>query len=146
MGNEFGAMPVAQLVAGFRSGAFPPVEVATTMLDRIERFNPDLNAFTYVDAEGALASARQSEERWQRGQPLGALDGVPVTVKELLAAAAALLARNASDTGHYRCFRLSIMIIYICDDEATAIARAFRGLGVNRPISLPGRPDVRLHA
>lgn len=86
MGNEFGAMPVAQLVAGFRSGAFSPVEVATAMLDRILRFNPELNAFTYVDAEGALASARQSEERWQRGQPLGALDGVPVTVKELLAA------------------------------------------------------------
>jgi aspartyl-tRNA(Asn)/glutamyl-tRNA(Gln) amidotransferase subunit A len=86
MGNEFGAIPVAQLVAGFRSGAFSPVEVATAMLDRIARFNPELNAFTYVDAEGALASARQSEERWQRGRPLGALDGVPVTVKELLAA------------------------------------------------------------
>jgi len=86
MGDDFSTTSVARLVEGFRSRAFSPVDVAAAMLDRIERFNPRLNAFTSVDAEGALASARRSEERWQRGQPLGALDGVPVTVKELLAA------------------------------------------------------------
>ncbi|MGH8181116.1 MAG: amidase family protein, partial [Steroidobacteraceae bacterium] len=86
MAHDFSTMPVASLVAGFRSHAFSPLDVATAMLDRIGRFNPQLNAFTSVDAEGALASARQSQERWHRGQPLGALDGVPVTVKELLAA------------------------------------------------------------
>lgn len=86
MANDFSTMPAASLIAGFRAHAFSPVDVATAMLDRIGRCNPQLNAFTSVDAEGALASARQSQERWHRGQPLGALDGVPVTVKELLAA------------------------------------------------------------
>ena len=86
MGNDFSTMPVARLLEGFSSRAFSPVEVATAMLDRIGRLNGRLNAFTYVDIEGALTSARQSQERWHRGQPLGALDGIPVTVKELLAA------------------------------------------------------------
>jgi aspartyl-tRNA(Asn)/glutamyl-tRNA(Gln) amidotransferase subunit A len=86
MGDDFSKMPVARLIEGFRSKALSPVDVTAAMLERIERINPRLNAFTYVDAEGALASARHSEERWQRGNPLGALDGVPATVKELLAA------------------------------------------------------------
>jgi aspartyl-tRNA(Asn)/glutamyl-tRNA(Gln) amidotransferase subunit A len=86
VGDDFSRVPVANLIAGFRSKALSPVEVTTAMLERIERFNPRLNAFTHVDAEGALAAARHSEDRWQRGEPLGALDGIPATVKELLAA------------------------------------------------------------
>lgn len=85
MGDDFSRVPVAHLIAGFRSKALSPVDVTTAMLERIERFDPRLNAFTYVDAEGALASARRSEERWQRGDPLSPLDGIPATVKELLA-------------------------------------------------------------
>ena len=85
MGDDFSAIPVARLIQGFASQAFSPVDVATAMLERIERFNPRLNAFTSVDVEGALASARSSEDRWHRGVPLGALDGIPTTVKELLA-------------------------------------------------------------
>ena len=52
-------------------------------LARIERRDPELNAFCLVDAEGALADARGSEARWARGEPAGPLDGVPVGVKDL---------------------------------------------------------------
>jgi len=65
MGDDFSAMPVARLIAGFRSKTFSPVDVTTAMLERIERLNPRLNAFTYVDAEGALASA----QRWTASRP-----------------------------------------------------------------------------
>ena len=51
---------------------------------RIERFDPAVNAFCLVDAERALAAARASEARWQRGAPLGLLDGVPATIKDLI--------------------------------------------------------------
>ena len=57
------------------------------MLDRIERLNPVLNAFCHLAPDEALAAARASEARWRRGAPCGELDGVPVSVKDLILAA-----------------------------------------------------------
>ena len=51
---------------------------------RIEKVNPEINAFCLVDADAALASARGSEARWQRGEPIGPLDGVPTSIKDLI--------------------------------------------------------------
>jgi aspartyl-tRNA(Asn)/glutamyl-tRNA(Gln) amidotransferase subunit A len=73
----------AQLSEGYRRGELTPVEVTETSLTRIELADPVLNAFCLVDAERALADARASEERWRRGEPAGALDGVPVAVKDI---------------------------------------------------------------
>ncbi len=68
----------------YRSGAASPVEATQQVLARIARLNPQLNAFCLVDAESALLSARSSEARWQRGQPIGPLDGVPTSIKDLM--------------------------------------------------------------
>ena len=68
----------------YRSGAASPLDATREILARIERLNPQLNAFCLVDAEAALQSARQSEARWQRGAPMGPLDGVPVSIKDLI--------------------------------------------------------------
>ena len=68
----------------YRSGAASPQDATREILARIERLNPQLNAFCLVDAEAALQSARQSEARWQRGAPMGPLDGVPVSIKDLI--------------------------------------------------------------
>ena len=68
----------------YRSGAASPLEATREVLARIERLNPQLNAFCLVDAEAALRSARESEARWQRGAPMGPLDGVPVSIKDLI--------------------------------------------------------------
>jgi aspartyl-tRNA(Asn)/glutamyl-tRNA(Gln) amidotransferase subunit A len=73
----------AELQAAYRSGELSPVEVTETALERIERRDGELNAFCLVDGERALADARASEERWLRGAPAGALDGVPVAVKDV---------------------------------------------------------------
>jgi aspartyl-tRNA(Asn)/glutamyl-tRNA(Gln) amidotransferase subunit A len=75
----------AELAAGYRSGAFSPLEVARDVIARIERAEPVLHALWAFDAEVALASARASEARWRRGAPLSALDGVPCTIKENVA-------------------------------------------------------------
>jgi aspartyl-tRNA(Asn)/glutamyl-tRNA(Gln) amidotransferase subunit A len=72
------------LVEQFRTRALSPVEVAQGLLQRLEALQPKLNAFCLVDGEGALAAARAAEARWRRGEPLGPLDGVPATVKDLL--------------------------------------------------------------
>ena len=68
----------------YRSGVASPLDATREILARIERLNPQLNAFCLVDAEAALQSARQSEARWQRGAPMGPLDGVPVSIKDLI--------------------------------------------------------------
>ncbi|MGE0327213.1 MAG: Asp-tRNA(Asn)/Glu-tRNA(Gln) amidotransferase subunit GatA [Polyangiaceae bacterium] len=71
------------LAAQVRGGA--NAEVATrAALDSIER-QRELGAFLHVDREGALAQAHALNERRRSGAPLGALAGVPVAVKDLLA-------------------------------------------------------------
>lgn len=51
-------------------------------LREIEALNPRLNAFVRVDADGALAAARSSDERWHRGTTRGSLDGIPLALKD----------------------------------------------------------------
>ena len=68
----------------YRSGALSPVEVTRHLLDRLDMLQPKINAFCIVDHDGALAAARESERRWQRGEEMGQLDGVPVTIKDLM--------------------------------------------------------------
>jgi aspartyl-tRNA(Asn)/glutamyl-tRNA(Gln) amidotransferase subunit A len=77
-------MAAAELLHRYRSRELSPVEVARVVLDRAERSQGVLNAFCVLDREAALASARQSEARWQRGEPVGLLDGVPVSIKDII--------------------------------------------------------------
>ena len=75
------------LLAGYRAGTLSPVEVAQSVLTHIERWEPHLRASYLLRPELALAQARASEARWQRGAPLGPLDGVPVSIKDNIATA-----------------------------------------------------------
>ena len=77
--HEFGA---AELCAAFASGELSPIEVTKAALERIARWEPHLNAMYLLQPESALAQARAAEARWQKGAPLSALDGVPLTIKE----------------------------------------------------------------
>ena len=76
--------PAHRLERLFASGEASPVEACRAVLARIERFNPEYKAFVRVDAEGALAAARASEARWRGKAPLGPMDGVPVSIKDLI--------------------------------------------------------------
>lgn len=76
--------PAHRLARLFGSGEASPVEACRAVLARIDRFNPEYRAFVCVDAEGALAAARASEARWLGKSPLGPLDGVPVSIKDLI--------------------------------------------------------------
>ncbi|MFM7704207.1 MAG: amidase family protein, partial [Rubrivivax sp.] len=76
--------PAHALLALYRSGQASPVEATRAVLSRIDRLNPVLRAFSYLAHEEALAAAEASQARWQRGAPCGALDGVPVSIKDLI--------------------------------------------------------------
>jgi len=68
----------------YRRKVLSPVEATRLILDRLDALQPKINAFCIVDRDGALAAARASEERWLRSEAVGRLDGVPVTIKDLI--------------------------------------------------------------
>ena len=72
-----------QLVAEYRRGALTPVEALQAVTERIARLNQDINAFALLDP-AALADAHASAARGHAGRPLGPLDGVPCTIKDLI--------------------------------------------------------------
>jgi aspartyl-tRNA(Asn)/glutamyl-tRNA(Gln) amidotransferase subunit A len=73
------------LIAGFRARQFSPAEVLDDLLAHVAVWEPHIRALYAFDPEGARAAARASTERWQKGEPIGALDGVPVTIKDNIA-------------------------------------------------------------
>ena len=68
----------------YQKRTLSPVEATRHLLDRLDGLQPKLNAFCVVDRNGALAAARASEQRWMSGGKIGRLDGVPVTIKDLM--------------------------------------------------------------
>jgi aspartyl-tRNA(Asn)/glutamyl-tRNA(Gln) amidotransferase subunit A len=82
--TEISQLSGSDLLRLYRRRELSPVEVVTDALDRIYRFRPQINAFVVVDKDGALAAARAAEARWHKGEPQGLLDGVPVTIKDII--------------------------------------------------------------
>ncbi|MBI5718007.1 MAG: amidase [Burkholderiales bacterium] len=80
--NELGA---AELSAAYAARRLSPVEATEAVIAHIARWEPELHALYAYDPERALAAARASEARWQRGAALSPLDGVPLTIKENIA-------------------------------------------------------------
>jgi len=73
------------LVAAYRAKTLSPVEATRAVLDHIASWEPHLCATYRLDPEGALAAATASEARWRHGETKGALDGVPITIKDNIA-------------------------------------------------------------
>ena len=71
-----------QVAAQYAAGGLSPVDVTRALLERIEAWEPRLNAMYRIDREGALTAAKAAEARWRAKRPLSPLDGVPVTIKE----------------------------------------------------------------
>lgn len=79
------AAGVAGLPKLFAAGTVLPSAVLGAYLDRIETFNPGLNAFLTLDAERAMRDAHASGLRWAAAKPLSPLDGVTIGVKANIA-------------------------------------------------------------
>ncbi|MBK1789141.1 amidase [Prauserella sp. ASG 168] len=90
-GTELVDLSAAQLRAGYAERRFSPVEVLDAVLRRVEQHEPDLNAFSHRETDTARRQAIASARRWAAGEPLGELDGVPLTLKENIATVGAPL-------------------------------------------------------
>jgi aspartyl-tRNA(Asn)/glutamyl-tRNA(Gln) amidotransferase subunit A len=84
MKQDLCALSATELLAAYRARTVSPVEATQAVLKRIRKLNSVLNCFILVDEKGALAAARASEARWKKRAPKGMLDGVPVSIKDLL--------------------------------------------------------------
>ncbi len=77
----------AELAAAMAAGEVSAAEVTQAHLDRIGAVDGEVKAFLHVAADDALAQAREVDRKRAAGEPLGALAGVPVAVKDLFATA-----------------------------------------------------------
>ena len=84
MTNELNWLSATTLVAAYKKKKLSPVEVVRACLDQIARHDRALNAMCLIDEKSTLKQARASEARWQKGKPLGAVDGVPTLIKDLI--------------------------------------------------------------
>jgi Asp-tRNA(Asn)/Glu-tRNA(Gln) amidotransferase A subunit family amidase len=78
-------MNIDQLHQAFSRRELSPVTVLETLLDEIEADKQEINAFVLIDSEAGLEQARASEQRFANGTPIGPLDGIPVSVKDMIA-------------------------------------------------------------
>jgi aspartyl-tRNA(Asn)/glutamyl-tRNA(Gln) amidotransferase subunit A len=85
MTTSLHTLSALELLAAYESRALSPVEVTRAVLGQIDRREPKLHATYALDHDAALAAAKASEARWLKAEPQGALDGVPVTIKENIA-------------------------------------------------------------
>src|SRR3972149_6406860 len=121
-------LPAMELAALIRARKLSPVELTEALLARIERLNPTLNAFCAVTADVARQGAKIAAAALMPGEPLGAVHGVPVSVKDVL------FTRGIVTTGGSRIFA-----DFVPEEDAIAVERVKgAGGGVPREDPHPG--------
>jgi aspartyl-tRNA(Asn)/glutamyl-tRNA(Gln) amidotransferase subunit A len=80
-------MPATEIAAAIKAKRVSPVDVTSAVITQIEALEPKLNAFATFTPEHALEAAKAAEKAVLSGQVLGALHGVPVTIKDLTSTA-----------------------------------------------------------
>jgi aspartyl-tRNA(Asn)/glutamyl-tRNA(Gln) amidotransferase subunit A len=78
-------LSATDLIAGYRAKQFSPLEVLDEVIAHVAEWEPHIKALYLYDPDGARAVAKASTDRWQAGEPMGTLDGVPVTIKDNIA-------------------------------------------------------------
>jgi amidase len=112
MTSNYHLLSAREIAGQIRCKAVSPVEVARAHLDRIERLNPRLNAFVDYRPEAVLTQAREAEEAILRGDDVGPLHGVPLSIK------------SAIDVAGHRCEAgTRLRAGHIAGEDAPLVAR-----------------------
>jgi amidase len=85
--HELDFVSALEAAEAIRLKRISSVELTRHVFDRIDRYNPALNAFCFQLREEAFAQAKKADEAWGRGECLGVFHGVPIHVKESFAVA-----------------------------------------------------------
>ncbi len=81
-GDDICLHSLSDVAARIRTRALSPVEVVSAVIERIDRLAPKLNCYITVTADTAMRQARAMEELLAAGTYLGALHGIPISVKD----------------------------------------------------------------
>ncbi len=82
--QDLGYLGIGEAAAALASGKLSSLDLTEAVLDRIERLNPTLNAYTLVMADSARADARAADSRIAADRQLGPLDGIPIAIKDVI--------------------------------------------------------------
>jgi len=104
---------IAALARAYAAGDLDPVDVVEAHLARLERLQPHLNAFRTVDAGGARQAATESSRRWAGTNPRSPLDGVPVSIKDIVAVAGWSTSSGSATTD----------LEHLADEDSPPVAR-----------------------
>ncbi len=83
-GQDVDYIGIGEAAVALENGELSSLDLTEAVLDRIERLNPTLNAYTLVMADSARADARAADSRTAAGQRLGPLDGIPIAIKDVI--------------------------------------------------------------
>src|SRR3977135_293236 len=78
-------LSAVDLLAGYRAKQFSPSEVLEDVLAHVAAWEPHIKALYLYDPDAARTAAAAPPGRWNKGEPAGALDGVPATIKDNVA-------------------------------------------------------------
>ena len=76
------ALSARQCVNSFVKGTATPVDLFDAILARFDAVEPQINAFAFVDRDGARRAAQESAARYAKGEPIGPTDGLVATIKD----------------------------------------------------------------
>ncbi len=77
-------LTAAQIAKGYREGLFSPTELIKHLLSRIDKLDPNCNAFISIDRASAIDAAQQAEKDIRAGKQKGPLHGVPIGIKDII--------------------------------------------------------------
>nr|WP_250809951.1 amidase [Neorhizobium tomejilense] len=83
--NDLLKLTIRELLDLYSARKLSPAEYWLAVEDRVAALEPHVQALYLYDPDSARAQAAASTDRWMKGARLGALDGIPVTLKELIA-------------------------------------------------------------
>ncbi|MFT3816747.1 MAG: amidase [Rubrivivax sp.] len=146
-------LTAVELLAAYRRRSLSPLEVTQAYLARIEALDAHLHAYFEVYADAALERARASEARWRAGLPPGALEGVPLALKDLVhLEGRRTWAGSAAYAGEPPRALTAALATRLLDAGAVVLGKthlvelAFGGWGTNRGLGTPRNPwDAQVH-
>ena len=112
-------LTVSQAAKEIKAKDLSPVELAQSLLDRIEATDKELKAWVTIDREEVLSIAKQREEEARQGKSLGLLHGVPVGLKDIFYTAGIKTAAGSK-----------VYADFVPDYDATSVAKIKEAGGI----------------